>query len=124
MSTQEIPTREPSPDAQRLGGPGGLEADGLGSYPAPPGRRRGRRLLAGVLAVAVLGGAGWWAGGHPGLDRGTHAATPAAPTATATVARQDLNGQTKVSGTLGYAGSATVQSPLSGRITWLPRPGR
>jgi peptidoglycan hydrolase-like protein with peptidoglycan-binding domain len=125
MSTQEIPTREPSPDAQP--GPGGaavLEADGLGPYPAPPGRRRGRRLLAGVLAVAVLGGAAWWAGGHPGLDRGTKAATPTAPTATATVARQDLNGQTKVAGTLGYAGSATVQSPVSGRITWLPTAGQ
>jgi peptidoglycan hydrolase-like protein with peptidoglycan-binding domain len=124
MSTQEIPTREPSPDAQRQGGPATLEPDGLGSYPASPGRRRGRRLVAGVVAVAVLGGAGWWAGGHPGLDRGTHAATPAAPTATATVARQDLNGQTKVSGTLGYAGSSTVQSPLQGRITWLPTAGQ
>jgi peptidoglycan hydrolase-like protein with peptidoglycan-binding domain len=125
MSTQEIPTREPSPDTQP--GPGRaamLEPDGLGSYPAPPGRRRGRRLLAGALVVAVLGGAGWWAGGHPGLDRGTKAAAPAAPTATATVARQDLNGQTKVSGTLGYAGSNTVQSPVSGRITWLPTAGQ
>jgi peptidoglycan hydrolase-like protein with peptidoglycan-binding domain len=124
MSTQEIPTREPSPDAQRQGGPAMLEPDGLGSSPAPPGRRRGRRLLAGVLAVAVLGGAGWWAGGHPGLDTSTQPATPAAPTATATVARQDLNGQTKVSGTLGYAGNSTVQSPLSGRITWLPTAGQ
>jgi peptidoglycan hydrolase-like protein with peptidoglycan-binding domain len=126
MSTQEIPTREPSPDAQRQGGPAMLEPDrdGLGSSPAPPGRRRRLRWVAGVLAVAVLGGAGWWAGGHPGLDTSTHAATPAAPTATATVARQDLNGQTKVSGTLGYAGSNTVQSPLQGRITWLPTAGQ
>jgi hypothetical protein len=126
MSTQEIPTREPSPDAQRQGGPAMLEpdGDGLGSSPAPPGRRRRLRWVAGVLAVAVLGGAGWWAGGHPGLDRGSSTAPPAAPTATATVARQDLNGQTKVSGTLGYAGSNTVQSPLSGRITWLPTAGQ
>jgi peptidoglycan hydrolase-like protein with peptidoglycan-binding domain len=101
-----------------------LEADGLGSYPAPPGRRRGRRVVAGVLAVAVLGGAGWWAAGHPGLDTATRPTTPAAATATATVARQDLNGQTKVSGTLGYAGSSTVQSPLSGRVTWLPTAGQ
>jgi hypothetical protein len=72
MSTQETPIREPSPDAQRAGGPGMLEADGLGPYPAPPGGgRRTRRLLAGVLAVAVLGTAGWWAGGHPGLDTST-----------------------------------------------------
>jgi peptidoglycan hydrolase-like protein with peptidoglycan-binding domain len=76
------------------------------------------------MVVAVLGGAGWWAGGHPGLDTATKAATPPAPTATATVARQDLNGQTKVSGTLGYAGSSTVQSPLTGRITWLPTAGQ
>jgi multidrug efflux pump subunit AcrA (membrane-fusion protein) len=124
MSTRETPTREPSPDAQRQGGPGMLEADGLGSYPVPPRRRRGRRLLAGVLAVAVLGGAGWWAAGHPGLATTTKAAAPAAPTSTATVARQNLNGQTKVTGTLGYAGSAAVQSPLQGRITWLPTAGQ
>jgi peptidoglycan hydrolase-like protein with peptidoglycan-binding domain len=122
MSTKETPTRQPSPDAQRRGGPAVLEPDGLGPYPAP-GRRRGRRVLAGVLAVAVLGTAGWWVAGHPGLDRSSKAAAPAAPTATATVQRQDLSGQTKVDGTLGYAGSSAVQSPLSGRITWLPKVG-
>jgi peptidoglycan hydrolase-like protein with peptidoglycan-binding domain len=124
VSTQETPTRHPSPDSGRSGGPAVLEADGLGPYPAPLGRRRGRRLVAGVLAVAVLGAAGWWAAGHPGLDGGGGAATPAAPTATAQVERQDLSGQTKVDGTLGYAGSASVQSPIQGRITWLPTAGR
>jgi peptidoglycan hydrolase-like protein with peptidoglycan-binding domain len=123
VSTKETPTQQPSPDAQRAGTPAILEPDGLGPYPAPPGRR-GLRVLAGVLAVAVLGGAGWWTAGHPGVDTSTPPATPAAPTATATVARQDLSGQTKVDGTLGYAGSATVQSPLQGRITWLPTAGR
>jgi hypothetical protein len=52
MSTQEIPTQQPSPDAQRgPGGPGMLEPDGLGSSPPaarrPPAwgssRRAGRR---------------------------------------------------------------------------------
>jgi peptidoglycan hydrolase-like protein with peptidoglycan-binding domain len=124
MSTQETHTPTPSPDSGRSGGPAVLEADGLGPYPAPPGRRRGRRLVAGVVAVAVLGGAGWWTAGHPGLDTSTTSATPATPAATATVQRQDLSGQTKVAGTLGYAGSASVQSPLSGRITWLPKIGR
>jgi peptidoglycan hydrolase-like protein with peptidoglycan-binding domain len=124
MSTQEKHTQQASPDAQRAGRPAILEADGLGPYPAPPGGgRRGRRLVAGVLAVAVLAGAGWWAVGHPGLDQGTTAATPTAPVATAQIQRQDLSGQTKVAGTLGYAGSASVQSPLQGRITWLPKPG-
>jgi peptidoglycan hydrolase-like protein with peptidoglycan-binding domain len=124
MSTQETPTQQPSPDAQRgRGGLGMLQADGLGSYPAPPGRRRTVRWAAGVLALAVLGAAGWWTAGHPGLDTSTPAATPAAPTATATVQRQNLSGQTKVDGTLGYAGSASVQSPLAGRITWLPTAG-
>lgn len=126
--TQQTPTQQPSPDADARrgrgpGGPGTLEPDGLGPSPAPPGRRA-LRWVAGTLVVAILGGAGWWAGGHPGLATATAAATPAAPTATATVARQDLNGQTKVSGTLGYAGSATVQSPLGGRITWLPTAGQ
>jgi peptidoglycan hydrolase-like protein with peptidoglycan-binding domain len=125
MSTQETPTRQPSPDAQRPGGPAIVapDGDGLGPSPAPP-RRRGRRVLAGVVAVAVLGGAGWLAAGSPGLDRSTSAATPAAPPATATVQRQDLNGQTKVDGTLGYAGTASVQSPLQGRVTWLPTAGQ
>jgi peptidoglycan hydrolase-like protein with peptidoglycan-binding domain len=123
VSTKETPTRQPSPDAQRRGGPAVLDPDGLGPYPAPP-RRRARRLLVGVLAVAVLAAAGWWTAGHPGLDtQGGQPAAPAAPTATATIQRQDLNGQTKVDGTLGYAGSASVQSPLSGRITWLPKVG-
>ena len=123
MSTKEIPTQQPSPDAQRQGTPATLEADGLGPYPAPPGRGRGRRVLAGVLAAALLATGGWWAAGHPGLDRSTPAAAPAAPTATAVVQRQDLSGQTKVDGTLGYAGSSAVQSPLQGRITWLPTVG-
>jgi ferric-dicitrate binding protein FerR (iron transport regulator) len=96
MSTQQTPTQQPSPDTKRgRGGLGMLEADGLGPYPAPPGGRRGRRLVAGVLAVAVLGGAGWWIAGHPGLHQGTKAATPTTPAATATVQRQDLSGQTK-----------------------------
>jgi peptidoglycan hydrolase-like protein with peptidoglycan-binding domain len=123
MSTRETPTQQPSPDAQRPGTPTILEPDGLGPSPAPPRRRR-LRVVAGTLAVALLAGAGWWAAGHPGLDQGTPAATPTAPVATATVQRQDLSGQTKVSGTLGYAGSASVQSPLSGRITWLPKTGQ
>jgi peptidoglycan hydrolase-like protein with peptidoglycan-binding domain len=125
VSAKETSTQQPSPDAWRLGGPATLEPDGLGPYPpGPPGRRRGLRWLAGVLVVALLGGAGWWAAGHPGLDRGTGAATPAAPVATALVTRGDLSGQTKVAGTLGYAGSGSVQSPLAGRITWLPKAGQ
>jgi peptidoglycan hydrolase-like protein with peptidoglycan-binding domain len=124
MSAQEIPTHKPSPDSGRSGAPATLEADGLGPYPAPPGGRRGRRLVAGVLAVAVLATAGWWAAGHPGLDTSTTPTTSATPAATAQVQRQDLAGQTKVDGTLGYAGTAAVQSPLSGRITWLPKVGQ
>jgi peptidoglycan hydrolase-like protein with peptidoglycan-binding domain len=122
VSTQETPIREPSPDSRREpAGPALLDGDGFEPY--PPRRRRALRWLAGVLAVAVIGAAGWWAAGHPGLDRGGRPAEPAAPPATAVVERQDLNGQTKVSGTLGYAGSGTVQSPLAGRVTWLPDAG-
>lgn len=123
MSTRETPAREPSPDSRGApGGSGVLETDGFEPYPVTRGRR-GPRWVAGVVALAVLAGAGWWAEGHPGLDNDTPAATPAAPLATALVERQNLNGQTKVSGTLGYGGSATVQSPVSGRVTWLPKAG-
>src|SRR4029450_1917337 len=106
MSTKETPTRQPSPDAQRPGTPAILEPDGLGPYPAPPGCRRRRRLLAGVGAVAARGGVGWLSPGHPGLGISTTAAPETTPVATATVKRQDLSGQTKVAGTLGYAASA------------------
>jgi peptidoglycan hydrolase-like protein with peptidoglycan-binding domain len=47
----------------------------------------------------------------------------AATVSTATVIRQTLDGQTKVSGTLGYAGNATASSPISGKVTWTPAPG-
>src|SRR4029453_14864129 len=116
MSTQETPPRESAPASQR--GRGMLEAD-LGAYRVQPGRgRRGRRLVAGVLAVAVLSGAGWWTAGHPRRDPGPSAPPPAAAAPAPAVQRQGLSGRTKVNGTLGYAGSASVQSPLSGRITW------
>src|SRR5262245_12528939 len=126
MSTQETHSHKPSPDSQRAaGGPALLEADGLGPYPAPPGGgHRGRRLAAGMVAVAVLAAAGWWTASHPGLDTSTTPAIPTAPVATAQIQRQDLSGQTKVDGSLGYAGGASVQSPLQGRITWLPKVGR
>ena len=123
MSTRETPTRQPSPDSGRPGRLDLHESEGLEPYPTPPGRRRGLRWTAGLLVLALLAGALWWAAGRPGLGRGAGATPQAAPTATATVARQDLNGQTKVSGTLGYAGGATVQSPVAGRVTWLPEAG-
>jgi peptidoglycan hydrolase-like protein with peptidoglycan-binding domain len=83
----------------------------------------GPKWAVGVVTLGVVLGAGWWLAGHPGLDRDTPEAAAAVPLATALVERRDLNGQTKVSGTLGYAGSATVQSPAAGRVTWLPEPG-
>ncbi len=75
MSTPETSTREPSPDSRRSpDGPAVLESDDLAQYPAPP-RRRALRWAAGVMALAVLAGAGWWAAGHPGLDTATRAAS-------------------------------------------------
>src|SRR4029450_5436909 len=89
MSTQQTPTQQPSPDAQRPAGPAmpAPDGDGLGPSPAPPGRR-GRRLLTGAMVVAVLGGAGWWAGGHPGLDTVTKTGTAPAPAADRTEGAQ------------------------------------
>jgi Putative peptidoglycan binding domain/HlyD family secretion protein len=82
-----------------------------GAHRSPRGPRR--RLLAGLallLAAAAVAGAltnpfGGWAGSGGGVP-GNGAAT-----SLASVVRRSLSSQTQVSGTLGYAGSSSVNVP-------------
>jgi hypothetical protein len=96
---------------------------------AQPGAgRRGRRwLAAGVVLLAVAGGAvaageegAFTQGGSPaagGTGAGYH-------TSTAIVTLRSLSSQTLVAATLGDAGSYSVVNQAQGTITWLPPAGQ
>jgi len=80
------------------------------------------RTISVALALALVGAAGgtsWW------LATPRHGAPAQAdvPVSTTAVVRTTLTTTTQLSGTLGYAGSYTVISQVSGTITALPVPG-
>jgi hypothetical protein len=88
-------------------------------------RRRGRFRWA-VAGVAVMLAAGvvsaWRAGAFSrAASPGTAQGAPAP--ATQPVVRANLSVQTPVSGTLGYAGSYTLDGQGGGTLTWLPSVG-
>lgn len=85
----------------------------------PRRRRRGRVLLGGAVVLAVAVAAGVY------VLRDGQSAPPPATTAlpTAEVIRTDMVNVRNMDGVLGYAGSYTVLSGGSGRITWLPDVG-
>jgi hypothetical protein len=91
------------------------------------GRRRGRRVAVGLVAVTVLaaGAVAAWREGvlHSSKPPGP-AAQGSAPPATALVVRRDLSQASTVTATLGYAGSYTVTGKGAGTLTWLPSPGQ
>jgi hypothetical protein len=104
-------TGERDGEPSHLGPPAGR--DGAPSSLGPPaGRARRRALaiagLALVLAVVVVIVADPFAG--PGKSAGGFADNASAISLT-TVRRQSLSQQTQVSGTLGYAGSASIRVP-------------
>jgi multidrug efflux pump subunit AcrA (membrane-fusion protein) len=70
------------------------------------------RTALGLAALALAG-----CGAAPAADP-----APAAST-TATVQRRDLVDRQSVSGTLGYAGQATLSAGVAGTLTRLPAPG-
>ncbi len=86
--------------------------------PAARGRRRGR-LVAGVVVLLAVAGAGVLLA-HPWRSPAAKGAAPPAAGSLATVTRRDLSAQTQVDGTLGYAGSYPVINQARGTITWLP----
>lgn len=92
----------------------------------PPHRRRWRLAAAGValmvVASSVIAAAIWFAGGSRSDIAGTESDN-ASPTSLATVTRRSLSSQTRLKGTLGYAGNYSVVNQASGTITALPTVG-
>lgn len=90
--------------------------------PDPPVRRsrRGYAVAAGVLVVALGGGAGWYA-----LRGGTAPARAAgaAKVATAAITRGDVVDTESVDGTLMYGDQRTIAASASGVVTWAPGEG-
>jgi hypothetical protein len=105
--------------------PAGEPAAGTVAAEPGGGRRRGRWVPAGVVAVvagvAVAGARGVFGGsGSPSAG----AAANGYRTAIATVARRSLISQTPVDATLGYAGSWNVMNQATGTFTALPAAGQ
>ncbi len=100
---------------------------GNGHRPADKveGHPRRRRWLVLLTLAALLTGAGGVTALVLALDgkgsRGTKG--PAAPPATAPVARQDLVARQEVDGTVGYAGTFQVVNHLQGTVTFVPDEG-
>ncbi|MFC6082139.1 efflux RND transporter periplasmic adaptor subunit [Sphaerisporangium aureirubrum] len=98
--------------------------------PRPPRirrRRRGRAVVGGLVLVVVAAGGGFVAStmaGGGGDKTGTGESTNTAPTALAAVEQKKLTAQTRVNGTLGYAGLYEVVNRASGTITRLPAVGQ
>jgi len=82
--------------------------------------RPGYAVAAGALAVAIGGGATWYA-----LTTGTTAPHTggATPTATAAVTRGDVVDTESVDGTLSYAHERSLGLSASGVVTWAPGAG-
>jgi peptidoglycan hydrolase-like protein with peptidoglycan-binding domain len=78
-----------------------------------------------AIAIAALAGLAACVVGLVTLTSGTKPATAGAPaTNTAPIERRDLVVRDSEDGTLGYTGSRTVWSRVSGTITWLPAAGQ
>ncbi|MEO3808634.1 peptidoglycan-binding protein [Sphaerisporangium sp. B11E5] len=95
--------------------------------PQPRRRRRGRALAGGLVLIVVAAGGGYALStmtGPGGEKNGTAGATSNVPTALATVEQKKLTSQTRVNGTLGYAGLYEVVNRASGTVTKLPAVGQ
>jgi peptidoglycan hydrolase-like protein with peptidoglycan-binding domain len=104
------------------------ERQALVAAPVPRRRRRrGRVVVAGVVTVAVLGGAAWygWREGWFATGAAT-AEEPASqgPPATAEIERRTLVHTEEVQGTLGYGDERLIKGGRAGTVTGLPAEGR
>jgi peptidoglycan hydrolase-like protein with peptidoglycan-binding domain len=105
-------------------GEGGAAGEAGRPDASPPGRPHGRRgylVTAGVLAVAVGGGAA----AAFAMNDQSEAATPASapPSATATINRGDVIDTESVDGNLTYADERTIAAGATGTVTWAPDEG-
>ena len=84
-------------------------------------RRRGPRIVAGCVALAVVAAGGWWAGARraPGSAQAAQVAV-----ATGRVVRTDLSTTVQVDGALGYATPTTMVAQQAGVLTALPSAGQ
>jgi peptidoglycan hydrolase-like protein with peptidoglycan-binding domain len=90
-----------------------------------PQLQRRSRMPRVAIAVAALAGLAACVVGLVTLASGTKPATAVAPaTNTAPIERRDLVVRDSEDGTLGYSGSRTVWSRVSGTVTWLPAAGQ
>jgi peptidoglycan hydrolase-like protein with peptidoglycan-binding domain len=80
-----------------------------------------RRVLVAVGTAAALAAAAGWLALRAGDD--ATAASPEAPTATASIERRDLVLREEVDGTLGYADSRPLAASRPGTVTALPAEG-
>jgi peptidoglycan hydrolase-like protein with peptidoglycan-binding domain len=114
-----VRAREPEP-AEQATHPGHGTPAGGASTGARPRGRRGYVVAAGVLAVAVGGGAA----AYLARDRGGPA-KPASmlPSATAPITRGDVVDTESVDGTLTYSDGRSVTTGASGTVTWTPDEG-
>jgi peptidoglycan hydrolase-like protein with peptidoglycan-binding domain len=85
--------------------------------------RAGRRLAVAAAAGLVLAGAAWWTAATAGSQAGGQDPDGGVATATAEVARRDLQAQEEVDGTLGYGDARTVANRREGTITALASEG-
>jgi multidrug efflux pump subunit AcrA (membrane-fusion protein) len=83
-------------------------------------RRRRRRWIGGLVAVAAIAGTGTVVVATAG---GSASSQAPAGGATATITSRDLVQTDDQPGTLGYGTAQTTYSPLGGTATWLPAPG-
>jgi hypothetical protein len=91
------------------------------------GKARGqrRRLLLGLLGVAVVAGGAAVAVTDPFAGtRASGAASSALATSLAAVTTGPLASQTQVNATLGFTGNYSVVNQATGTLTWLPAQGQ
>jgi multidrug efflux pump subunit AcrA (membrane-fusion protein) len=98
--------------------------EGRETAPGASRRHRFRWVAAGMVVVLAVGVVTAWRAGAFARAASPGGGPGAAAPETQPVARENLSVQTSVDGTLGYAGSYTVNGHGGGTLTWLPSVGQ